>query len=130
MILPPSDALVPQTLLSSLDQLKSILKRLNRLQIRLKEVEDSIERLESFETHSDNLLPLDVLALLELPENAHTVAMTLLQTIEMTEEEMQKSTGIADNIIKEALKLLIKNRYVGCRKEGERVSYFVANIEC
>ena len=90
------------------------------------DLEDYIENLETLSSRSNDLVPLDVMALLELPEDAHTVAMTLIQLSEATEEELVESSGKPQTIVHGALKTLIRNRYAGYRKQGDTISYFVA----
>ncbi|MHA2273766.1 MAG: hypothetical protein ACXACI_18105 [Candidatus Hodarchaeales archaeon] len=90
------------------------------------DLEDYIGHLETLSSRPDDLVPLDVMALLELPEDAHAVAMTLIQLSEATEEELIASSGKPQTIVHRALKTLIRHRYAGYRKQGEIISYFVA----
>jgi transcription initiation factor IIE alpha subunit len=90
------------------------------------DLEDYIEHLETLSSRPHDLVPLDVLTLLQLPEDAHAVAMTLIQLSEATEEELVASSGKPQTIVHAALKTLIRNRYAGYRKQGDTVSYFVA----
>ncbi|MFX0117217.1 MAG: hypothetical protein ACFFB3_21910 [Candidatus Hodarchaeota archaeon] len=95
----------------------------------MEDLEDHIEHLETLSYRTDDLVPLDVMTLLDLPEDVHAVAMTLIQLCEATEEEVIAQCGESQVIVRKALKDLIRKGYAGCRKEGETLSYFVAAVD-
>jgi hypothetical protein len=115
--------------MSSLRQLNDISKRLQGISKRMEDLEDHIEHLETLSYRTDDLIPLDVMTLLELPEDVHAVAMALIQLCEATEEEILAQCGQPQAVVRKALKTLIRNGYAGCRKEGATLSYFVAAVD-
>ena len=110
----------------SLEQLNDILNRLQAICKRIEHLEENVEKLAIIPSPSSHLTPLDVMALLELPEDAHAVAMILLQLSEATEDEIIVRTEKPRELVLEALQTLMRYHYAGCRKKGNKTSYFVA----
>lgn len=117
------------SLMSSLGQLNTILQRLKGISKRMENLEDYVEHLEALASRTSDLIPLDVMALLDLPEDVHSVAMILIQLGEATEDEVRARCGESQSLVRGALKSLIRNRHVGCHKRGETISYFVAAVD-
>ncbi|MHA2232853.1 MAG: hypothetical protein ACXAB4_10210 [Candidatus Hodarchaeales archaeon] len=118
-----------QSLVASLGQLTTILQRLKGISKRMGDLEDYVGHLETLNSRASDLIPLDVMALLDLPEDVHSVAMTLIQLGEATEDEVRARSGGSQSLVRGALKSLIRSRHAGCHKRGETISYFVAAVD-